>query len=211
MGLAGAIKELADSQPARATSTARRQRPAPERDEAANGQPPRRTPDRADASEGQNDAPGVDRAAPTEARLSVRSAPPPPVRQGASAEPQPTRLASPAAGAFSLAELWPPGDQEAARRAEQLLGDRDAAGAILACEDLVSRVLAAGSVWLGGQAHTPEPGLVVALLGLDGARYLAFRAVVRAVRSKRTPTLRDALECYAFAVDARRKLDRTGK
>jgi hypothetical protein len=96
-------------------------------------------------------------------------------------------------------------------RAEHFLAMRDASGAIVACEDLLSRVLATGSVLLGGQPHARDPALVVSLLGLSGVRYLAFRAVARGVRAKREPSLREALECYAFAVEARRALDRVAK
>ena len=42
-------------------------------------------------------------------------------------------------------------------------------------------------------------------------RYLGFRGVARGMRSKRPPSLRDALECYAFALEARRALDRAGR
>jgi hypothetical protein len=64
---------------------------------------------------------------------------------------------------------------------------------------------------LGGQTHPRDPALIVTLLGVDGTRYLAFRAVARATRARRSPTLRDALECYMFAVEARRALDRAIK
>jgi hypothetical protein len=113
--------------------------------------------------------------------------------------------------AFSLGELWPPSDRESVHRAEQLLAMRDASGAIAACEDLLSRVLATGSVLLGGQPHARDPALVVSLLGLDGVRYLAFRAIARGVRAKREPSMREAFECYTFAIEARRALDRVAK
>jgi hypothetical protein len=110
-----------------------------------------------------------------------------------------------------MCELWPSADRDAVRRAEQLLAMRDAAGAVAACEDVLSRTLATGSVLLGGQANPRDPAIVVTLLGLDGARYLAFRAVARGMRSKREPSFREALECYAFAIEARRALDRAVK
>jgi signal recognition particle receptor subunit beta len=117
----------------------------------------------------------------------------------------------PASAAFSLGELWPPGDREAVQRVEQFLAMRDAAAAVAACEDLLSRVLAAGSILLGGQPHARDPALVVSLLGIDGLRYLSFRSIARGARAKRDPTLRDAYECYAFALEARRALDRVGR
>jgi len=117
------------------------------------------------------------------------------------------RLAPPVTGAFSFADLWPAVDQDAARRVEHAIGRGDVPAAVSACEDLVSSVLAAGALMLGGKAH-PDPALIVALLGLDGRGYLAFRAAARSARAKRALTARDALECYAFAIEARRRLDR---
>jgi signal recognition particle receptor subunit beta len=122
-----------------------------------------------------------------------------------------TTPAPPSAGGFTLSELWPVSDREAVRIAEHMLGSRDAAGAVVACEDLVSRSLAAASLLLGGQAHPRDSAIVVSLLGLDGLRYMAFRAVARGVRSKREPTMREAIDCYVFAVEARRALDRVTK
>jgi hypothetical protein len=113
--------------------------------------------------------------------------------------------------AFSLADLWPAGDRDAVRRAEQALATGDTGAAVAASEDLLTRVLAAGSVLLGGQTQPRDPVLLVTLLGLDGPRYLGFRGVARGMRSKRPPSLRDALECYAFALEARRALDRAGR
>jgi mutual gliding-motility protein MglA len=112
---------------------------------------------------------------------------------------------------FSLADLWPSADRPAVRRAELCIAAHDATGAVSACEDLVSRVLAAGSVLLGGQPHPRDPAIVVTMLGLEGARYLAFRAVTRGVRAKREPSVKEALECFVFAIEARRSLDRVAK
>ncbi len=97
------------------------------------------------------------------------------------------------------------------RRAEAALAARDASGAVAACEDLLSRVLAAGSLLLGGQTQLRDPALVVVLLGLDGQRYLGFRNAARGVRARREPSMPEAISCYAFAMDARRALDRVGK
>ncbi len=113
--------------------------------------------------------------------------------------------------AFSLADLWPAADRDAVKRAEQALVTGDAGSAVIACDDLLARTFAAGSVLLGGQTHPRDPVLLVTLLGIDGTRYLAFRAVVRSVRANRTPPRREALEAYAFVLEARRALDRTSK
>jgi mutual gliding-motility protein MglA len=114
-------------------------------------------------------------------------------------------------GSFSLAELWPAADRESVHVAEHLIGARDFSGAVAACEDLLSRVLAAGSVLLGGQPHPRDPVILVMLLGLDGIRYMAFRTVARGARVKKEPTFREALDCYAFVAEARRALDRVAR
>jgi len=170
VGLADAIKGLADSQPARPRSSGDLPQPA-----------------------SSPEAP---------APLTSPSAALP-----ATATPAPVS----GTGAFSLAELWPAGDREGVRVAEHLIVKRDFSGAIAACEDLLSRVLAAASVMLGGQPSPRDPVIVVSLLGLDGPRYMAFRTVARGTRAKREPSLREALDCYVFVAEARRALDRVTK
>jgi signal recognition particle receptor subunit beta len=169
VGLADAIKGLADSQPARAKASP----PAP----------------------GSRPVPAAPAVNPTAPSAGHATTPAPPN----------------GSGTFSLSELWPASDREAVRIAEHMLASRDASGAVIACEDLVSRALAAASVLLGGQAHPRDTAIIVSLLGLDGLRYMAFRSVARNVRVKREPTMREALDCYAFAVETRRALDRVAK
>jgi hypothetical protein len=123
----------------------------------------------------------------------------------------PTVSPMPPRVSFSLAELWPPIEQEAVRRVESLLGARDTTGAVLACEELVTRVLASSSVLLGASVHPRDPAVAATLVGVDGPRYLAFRACARAARGKREITMREALECFAFAIEARRAMDRVSK
>lgn len=58
-----------------------------------------------------------------------------------------------------------------------------------------------------GSADAPrDPSLVVLLLGLDGRRYLRFRAAVRVARAHEGTSSVDALEAYAFAIEARSAL-----
>jgi hypothetical protein len=45
--------------------------------------------------------------------------------------------------------------------------------------------------------------VVCLLLGLDGRRYLEFRALVRDTRAGRAVAENDALVAYAFAIDTR--------
>jgi len=189
VGLTDAIKELADSQPAaRVSSSTARLGLAASASKAGNS--PRA---RGSRSSSRSPSPNAAVAGVVSARTAVGPSP------------------SSGPGAFSLVDLWPPADHDSVRRVEQLLGARDTAGAVTACEDLLSRVLAAASMLLGTQAHPRDPALIVALLGLDGGRYLAFRATARNVRAKRSATMRESLECYAFAIETRRMLDRLSK
>jgi signal recognition particle receptor subunit beta len=128
------------------------------------------------------------------------------VAVGASATPaEPTPApADGAAPVFSLAELWPEAERERVRQAEQMLAARDAVNAILACDVLVTRVLASAAGLVGTLDAPRDPALVALLLGLDGARYLQFRTLVRAARHREAVTLRDAYDCFTFSVEARR-------
>jgi mutual gliding-motility protein MglA len=243
VGLTDAIKELADSRPARSSSTARlglvrsptkaalspRSRSSarssarspsshspPASVSPASNSPSSPSSSSSAASSSLSPPSGVDQTPPGAAKVPSRSVPAPSSASYApTSAPARTRAAGLAVptntGAFSLAELWAPADHESVRRVEQLLGAGEAGGAISACEDLLSRVLATASMLLGAQPHPRDPAVIVALLGIDGRRYLAFRAIARGVRAKRVATIREALECYAFAVEARRTLDRVSK
>jgi signal recognition particle receptor subunit beta len=197
VGLSGAIRDLADSRPGRSPSTGRRD---------------------------------LGPVAPVAAGLVARSPAPaearpsPPARSPAPTQDTPPlaadHLTTPApplsAGPFSLAEVWPASDRDTVRRAELALAARDTGSAVAVCDDLLSRVLAAGSLLLSGSGgasasqatSSRDPAVVVLLLRLDGPRYLAFRSVTRAVRAKREPTMLEALDCYTFVVEARQALDR---
>jgi signal recognition particle receptor subunit beta len=189
VGLTDAIRELADSQRAKPPSSRKRLEASPGLAVAAGA--------------GRDPSPA---AAPAAVPHPSPASPP-----SSAHEHITTPAPADATAAFSLAELWPASDRDVVRRAEAALAARKAAAAVTACEDLLSRILAAGSLLLGGQGQAREPALVVLLLSLDGARYLGFRAATRAVRAKREPTLRDALACFAFVLEARQALDRAAK
>ncbi|HEV3193938.1 MAG TPA: GTPase domain-containing protein [Polyangiaceae bacterium] len=202
MGLADAIRGLADSQPAKSTSSARRPL-AP---------PPTISVPAARTTSSQ----GAARAASSQAASALTVAPAVPANAPPSSAPAPSaRSVAPAPSArsvsFSFAELWPAADRDAVRRMEHALSSGDAGAAVTACDDLLSRVLTACSVLLGGQSHTRDPASLVTFLGLDGVRYMALRAVARAVRANRPAKLGDAFDFYLFALEARRKLDRANR
>lgn len=106
--------------------------------------------------------------------------------------------------AFSLSDLWPASDRDGVRQAEAMIAARDAVNAILACDVLVTRVLASAAGLVGTLDAPRDPAVVALLLGLDGARYLQFRTAVRAARHREQVTMKDALECYLFSLEARR-------
>ena len=119
----------------------------------------------------------------------------------------PTIAPPPGTSHFSLAELWPEAERESVRQTETLIGARDAHGAVLACDLLLTRVLASAA-GLAGAADAPrDPGLVSLLLGLDGKRYLVFRSSVRAARQREEVSFRQALDCFAFVLAAREARD----
>lgn len=117
----------------------------------------------------------------------------------------PTVTPMPPLAGFSMSALWPESDRAAARKVEALLANGDASGAIVACESLVTRVLASGAALAGSLEAPRDPAIVAMLLGLAGQRYLEFRSLVRAVKRGEPPvTLDDALLAYLFASELRR-------
>ncbi len=122
----------------------------------------------------------------------------------ADSPPVETAQVGPVSGGFTLAELWPESDRENVRQAEAMIAARDAVNAILACDMLVTRVLASAAGLVGTLDAPRDPAVVSMMLGLDGPRYLQFRTIVRAARHREAVTMRDAVEGYAFALEARR-------
>jgi len=146
-------------------------------------------------------SPAPPAAEPRVAISSSRPPVPPPSR------PDP-RSDSARAGAgervFSMADLWPESDRESVRQAEAMMAAKDAVNAILACDVLVTRVLASAAGLVGTLDAPRDPAVVALLLGLDGARYLHFRTAVRAARHREPVTMKDAFEGFTFALEARR-------
>jgi signal recognition particle receptor subunit beta len=119
--------------------------------------------------------------------------------------PPPSR--TPSIHGFSFGPLWAEADRDAARQTEAAIASGDALRALLACDLLVTRLLASAAGFAGGSADAPrDPSLVVILLGLDGRRYLRFRSSVRAARTHEATSPTEALEGYAFAIEVRTAL-----
>lgn len=109
-----------------------------------------------------------------------------------------------AGASFSMSDMWPEADRDSVRQAEAMMAARDAVNAILACDVLVTRVLASAAGLVGTLDAPRDPAVVALLLGLDGARYLHFRTSVRAARHREPVTMKDAFEGFTFALEARR-------
>jgi signal recognition particle receptor subunit beta len=132
-------------------------------------------------------------------RLPTITEPPP----TAFAAQQPPPLAHFAASGLSFAALWPPEEQDAVHAVEAALAGHELARAVELCEGLVARVVDRTVSLLGPTEAPRDPAVVPVLLGLSGARYLAFCATARAARAGGPLTIRDALAAFAFAIEAR--------
>jgi mutual gliding-motility protein MglA len=142
--------------------------------------------------------------------LPTSQAPVAPVAEAAAASPPSESRESPAVG-VSFVELWSDSEREAVLDVERALCTDDVAAAIMACDVLLTRVLASAA-GLAGNADAPrDPAVVPLLLGLDGRRYLAFRALVRGARMGEGANMKDALDAYVFALEARRARDAIGR
>ncbi len=146
-----------------------------------------------------------------EVRDTLTTSPPASQRSSTSAASGAATATSASGQALSFAALWPEGERDAARQTEAALAAGDAEAALLGCDMLVTRLLASAAGFAGNAEAPRDPGLVVVLLGLDGRRYLAFRAAIRAARAHEpTAALADALEAYVFALEVRRALAAVG-
>ena len=117
--------------------------------------------------------------------------------------PSETPRTASASSGVSFAELWGETDQPMVRELESAIAHGRYPLALELCETLVSRVLASAASLFGTTDAPRDAAVVPLLLGLEGRRYLSFRALVRAARSGTIVTARDALTAYAFLIDAR--------
>lgn len=121
----------------------------------------------------------------------------------------PTITPVPAMG-FSLAELWPEGERELVREAEAAIAIRDLERAVELLDRVATRALANTVAMLGSTDAPRDPLLALGLLGVDGRRYLAFRALVRDVRAGAKASDRLTLGAYAFLLEVRSARSRIG-
>jgi len=127
---------------------------------------------------------------------------PPPVPRLSSLPPGPGVSAAGSGVSFEL--LWPVAERGMVRELETTLAKGDFEKSITLAEQLVARALASAAALLGGNFDAPrDPSTVALLLGLDGRRYLEFRALVRDVRGGRGVNEGEALAAYATAIEVR--------
>ena len=137
------------------------------------------------------------------ATITAESAIPNPARSPSKSAAPPATAETVRATGVSFAELWGEVDQAMVRELESAIAHGRYTLALELCETLVSRVLASAASLFGTTDAPRDAAVVPVLLGLDGRRYLSFRALVRAARSGTIVTARDALTAYALLIDAR--------
>jgi mutual gliding-motility protein MglA len=148
-------------------------------------------------------SPGAERAPAVD--VPPMSEPEPALRAGASAAIEPR------ASGVSFEPLWPLAGRDMVGELERAFAAGAFDLAVSLAEKLVARSLASAAGILGGSADAPrDPASVALLLGLDGRRYLEFRALVRDVRAGRGAAVSDALSAYAMAIEARLARARLG-
>ncbi|AUX41339.1 gliding motility protein [Sorangium cellulosum] len=104
---------------------------------------------------------------------------------------------------LSFVALWPTAEREGVAEIEAAIAAERYAVALERCEALVAGIFAKAAELAGSKEAPRDPATVPALLGLDGRRYLGFRAAVRRARAGGEVTERDALKAFAFAIEAR--------
>jgi signal recognition particle receptor subunit beta len=164
---------------------------------------------RAVVNEPQADAPGVTLPAPQTPpppQSDLRGVPPmsepPPAPRLSSPPPAAVSAASDAGMSFDL--LWPAQERGTVHELEASLTQGDFERGVTLADQLVARALASAATLLGGNLDAPrDPSTVALLLGLEGRRYLEFRALVRDVRAGRGVSASDALAAYAMAIEVR--------
>jgi signal recognition particle receptor subunit beta len=119
---------------------------------------------------------------------------------------QPTELEPPDPPLRHVSEhvlLWPPGERSLVQELEAALHAGDPALALRASEALIARSLAGAAAALGTNEAPRDPATMALVLGIDGRRYLAFRALARETRQGRAVSITEALSAYALAIQIR--------
>jgi signal recognition particle receptor subunit beta len=140
---------------------------------------------------------------------SIPPAPPPhfdtaPAARHSSSRPPGSGPAGAPVTGISFESLWPSSERGTVRELESCVALGHFVKSVSLADQLVARSLASAAGLLGGGLDAPrDPATAALLLGIEGRRYLEFRALVRDARSGREVTEADALEAYAMAIEAR--------
>lgn len=138
----------------------------------------------------------ADEPPPSAQRASTAPAPPLPVEGNGVAGHDDAH------GGLTFTSLFAPTERPVIEQIESYIAHGDHADALGMCEAALARLFAPIANLAGLDAHEGGPALPL-LVGLDGRRYLAFRAVARRARRTGDVGLRDALEGYAFVLEAK--------
>jgi len=137
-------------------------------------------------------------------RLAVPPMSEPPPAPRISSSPAKSSMADANDSGMSFDLLWPTQERGTVRELEASLAQSDFERGVTLADQLVARALASAATLLGGNLDAPrDPATVALLLGLDGRRYLEFRALVRDARSGRGVGATEALAAYAMAIEVR--------
>jgi len=99
--------------------------------------------------------------------------------------------------------LWPVSERSLVFELESALRAGDPSLALRSCEALIARSLAGAAAALGTNDAPRDPVTMALMLGIDGRRYLAFRALSREARQGRAVSPTEALSAYALAIQIR--------
>lgn len=171
---------------------------------AAEAEPTAAPPLRADASSiPAPAAPAADPPRPAEGRGTLRGSG---VADVIGDEIIPARPAKPPAPgqAFTFAALFSPAERALVEQIELTIAHGDYADALGVCDAALRRVLGrvAHAIADDDEARADEASVAL-LLGLEGRRYLAFRALAKRARQLGDVGARDALEGYSLLLEAR--------
>ncbi|MGZ3419472.1 MAG: GTP-binding protein [Polyangiales bacterium] len=105
---------------------------------------------------------------------------------------------------LSFGPLFAPNERALIEQIEQAIAHGDHGDAVGMCDAALSRILTSVAAIVSGESKiSPADPSLPLLLGLDGRRYLAFRALARRARQIGDVGVRDALESFAFVLEAR--------
>lgn len=120
------------------------------------------------------------------------------------------QTARPASQELSFAALWSEEERNKILEIERNIANGERLRALEGMDLVVSRIFASTGALLRTNEAPREPSLIPVLLGINGPRYLGFRAQLRDARAGMLPDERNLLAAYAFVIEVRLARDRFG-